>query len=178
MNIRKLWRWAQDKTGKSSGPIRLPKRSGSPPQTTSVSPHQQLDQGSSAFLIDELCRRCRTLPGVREQPSAKAVAGTRALWLVPHLGQGPAEAFLVDGEFIHIHLVGSLHMALPPRWLREATRKGWAETHPMVRARLITSGIVLVYAARDERELTIVFRLVTQAYRHACGEQDGDDGSR
>lgn len=149
----------------------LPLRRGIRPQTTPTNPHTQLDQQpASADVRERLAARVFALPGVRERPSAISVAGARALWL--DAPAGPADAFMVGGEFAHLHPSPdlSLHVALPPPLARAAVETGWGEVHPVARRGLIPAHVVMLYAPRDDHELDVVSRLVEAAWRHASGE--------
>jgi hypothetical protein len=47
---------------------------------------------------------------------------------------GPADAFMAEREFCHVHAQGdfSLHATLPLPWAAAAERAGWAEPHFLV----------------------------------------------
>ncbi|HSK82265.1 MAG TPA: hypothetical protein VK902_02520 [Rubrobacter sp.] len=47
----------------------LPKRSGSRPRTTPISPHTQLEQNPQPEMVEKLARRGFALPGVEEVQS-------------------------------------------------------------------------------------------------------------
>ena len=131
----------------------------------------QLDQLPPARVIASLAELLFSLPGVREQPSAISVPGARALWLEPDTARGPREAFLVGREFAHLHPPpeGSLHAALPPSAAAEAIVRGWAEIHPVARMGLIPENVVMLYAPRDEAEMTVVLELVRSSLQFARG---------
>lgn len=155
----------------------LPPRRGPRPQTTPTNPHTQLDQQPEGSAVGErLADRVFALPGVRERPSAISVPGARALWL--DAPAGPADAFMVGGEFAHLHPSPdlSLHVALPPPLARTAVEAGWGEVHPVARRGLIPAHVVMLYAPRDDHELDVVAGLVEAAWRYASGEAgiDGD----
>lgn len=146
----------------------LPERSGPRPRTTPTNPHQQLDQHPDPVVIERLAERLFALPGVVEAPSMISVPGARALLLA----DGPVnpQAVMVGSEFAHLHPLpdGSLHVSLPPARAREAIESGWAEAHPL--ARFFHSGLVMLYAPRDDGEADVVTGLVREAYRFARGE--------
>jgi hypothetical protein len=145
----------------------LPQRPGTKPKTTPQTPHQQLDQISPVELQERLWQRMLTLPCVFDRPSGISVHGTRALWL-----QDPTDraAFMIGAEFAHLHPAydGSLHMTLDPASHAIALAGGWAEPHPLA-GRYAPTSTVLVYGARDEYELEILWWLVQQSWRHASG---------
>lgn len=150
--------------------LSLPSREGPRPLTTSVNPHQQLDQRPPAELVAGLAARCFSLPGVVERPSLVSVPGARALCLQED-GKARPEAFMAGREFAHIHPLpdGSLHLSLTPDDAREVLARGWGEEHPMVRAGVLPPGIVMIYAPRTEPELDVVMRIVQASLRFAAG---------
>jgi hypothetical protein len=148
----------------------LPLRSGSRPRTTPSNPHTQLDQQpSDSRLVEELARRVFALPGVVEAPSRISVPGARALMLAPGEPVGPPEAFMVPGEFAHVHPAPdhSLHAMLPLDLAAAAIEAGWAEPHPVARMGLIPHTAVMLYAPRDEAELDVVEALVRASHAFA-----------
>jgi hypothetical protein len=150
--------------------MQLPPRSGPRPSTTPSNPHTQLDQQpSDARLVAELARRIFALPGVVEQPSRISVPGARALILAPGEPVGPPEAFMVPGEFAHVHPAPdhSLHAMLPLDLAAAAIERGWAEPHPVARMGLIPHTAVMLYAPRDEAELDVVEQLVRASHAFA-----------
>ena len=60
-----------------------------------------------------------------------------------------------------------LHLALPVPVGRSAVAAGWAEAHIGVAAGLVAATVVLLYAPRDDRELTVVLSLLQQSFRFA-----------
>lgn len=153
-------------------PHALPPRSGARPRTTPTNPHTQLDQQpADSALRDRLAQRLFALPDVEERPTRISVPGARALWLRDDVPAGPAEAFMIEREFAHLHPGSdqSLHAALPPEVARAAIDAGWAELHPVARRGLIPPTTVMLYAPRTEDELDVVFQLVLASYRFAGG---------
>ncbi len=144
-------------------PSSLPRRPGERPRTTPTNPHTQLDQQpEDPALAEELARRVFALPGVIEGPSHISVPGARALILAPGEAAGPPQAFLVGREFAHLHPPPdrSAHAMLPLDLVREAVRAGWAESHPVARRGLIPHNAVMLYAPRDDAELTVIETLL------------------
>jgi hypothetical protein len=148
----------------------LPRRRGPRPRTTPSNPHTQLDQQpSDPRLVEELARRVFALPGVVERPSRISVPGARALMLAPGEPPGPPEAFMVPGEFAHVHPAPdhSLHAMLPLELAEAAIEAGWAEQHPVARMGLIPATAVMLYAPRDDEELDVVEGLVRASHAFA-----------
>ena len=80
---------------------------------------------------------------------------------------------MVGREFAHLHPPPdqSLHITLPERRAREAIQAGWAEFHPLVEEGQLPPTVVMVYAPRDEAELTVVSGLVRESYQFARGRE-------
>ena len=150
----------------------LPTRAGERPRTTPTNPHTQLDQQPTDLRwVEELAERVFALPGVVEEPSRISVPGARALVLAPGEPTGPAEAFLIDREFAHLHPAPdhSLHAMLPTETADDAVAAGWAEPHPVALRGLIPPTAVMLYAPRDETELEVIETLVRASYAFARG---------
>ena len=109
------------------------------------------------------------LPGVREEPSRISVPGARALVLGDGEPTGPPEAFLIAREFAHLHPAPdhSAHAMLPPDVVEPAVAAGWAEPHPVARLGLIPSTAVMLYAARDYEELSVIETLIRASHAFA-----------
>ncbi len=153
----------------------LPVRSGVRPTTGPAMPHQQLDQNAPPSLQEELWQRMTQLEGVQVGGSHVSLPDSRALHLDPQLARGPADAYMLGTEFVHLHgpADGSLHAMLPPAVAREAVEKGWAELHPMAQQGFAPSHLVMIYGPRDDAELEIVWRLVEAGYSFARGRETG-----
>lgn len=150
----------------------LPRRRGSPPNTTPTNPHTQLDQQPAGqSMRDELAARVFSLPDVEERPTMISVPGARALWLRDGVQPGPPDAFMIEREFAHLHpgQDQSLHATLPTDLAQEAIDMGWAELHPVARRGLIPPTTVMLYAPRTQDELEVVYSLVLASYRFAGG---------
>jgi luciferase-like monooxygenase len=150
----------------------LPRRAGTRPRTTPTNPHTQLDQQpGDARLPGELARRIFAIPGVVEQPSGISVPGARALVLAPGEPTGPPEAFLIGREFAHLHPAPdhSAHAMLPPKLVDETVTAGWGEPHPAARAGVIPPTAVMLYAPRDEDELSVIETLIRASRTFAGG---------
>jgi|SRR5581483_1958175 len=154
-----------------SGVARLPGRVGPRPQTGPMMPHQQLSQNAPQPLQERLFQRARTLAGVTVRESRVSVPGARAL-VLEEGSRGPREAFMVDGEFAHLHppYDGSLHLILPEEAAREVIERGWGELHPAARMGMIPATALMVYGPRDEEELETVWAILRISYEHARGE--------
>lgn len=149
----------------------LPDRSGPRPTTQVQSGQSQLDQNGLAALVDRLVEATTGLDGVRLGPSGIGGPSARAGHLLPEVANGPAEAFIVGTEFGHLHNdgSGSLHMVLPTVRATEAVDAGWAEWHPTVTAHERPPNLVLVYGARSDDDLEVIWRLLQDSYSFARG---------
>jgi hypothetical protein len=58
----------------------------------------------------------------------------------------------------------------PPDIAKKAVDSGWAEVHPVARARLARENIGMIYDPRDDHEVDVVFSLVLAAYLYAGGK--------
>jgi hypothetical protein len=149
----------------------LPPRKGPTPRTHWGLPHQQLDQQpDDPSLRVRLADRLFALEGVVEEPSRISVPGARGAFLSPSADvRGPAAAFFVTTEFVHLHPEPdlSLHLHLPESLAEEATAAGWAELHPLVVAGQVPATRVMIFAPRDDHEVEIVWRLVQASYSFA-----------
>lgn len=102
-----------------------------------------------------------------------SVPDAQALIFDPGNAGGPPEAFLVPGEFAHLHPHPDhyLHVALPLALAQQAVQAGWAEQHPIARSGLIPPGSVMLYAPRDDAEVDVVAALFRAAWEHARGAE-------
>lgn len=157
---------------------RLPARAGGRPSTTPATPHLQLDQHGSRDLTRQLWQRMQCMEGVVGSRSGISAPTTVAVHLHPDLAVGPDEAFMVGTEFAHLHGdgSGSLHLSLPLPAARDVIERGWGETHPVVAMGYGPPNWVMLYGARDDVELQVVWDLVRTSYAFARGSLD-DAGS-
>jgi len=150
----------------------FPPRPGHKPRTTDHEPHQQIDQHADPAFWDELHRRCFSLPGVTEEDSKISLPGARALVLDESLARGQNEAFIIEREFAHIHPRpdASTHLKLPLELAVLAIGAGWAEPHNVVWLGLAPANTVMLFAPRTEEELDVIWSLVEESHRFACGD--------
>jgi hypothetical protein len=147
-------------------------RKGALPRTARLLPHRQLDQLATPAMYERLLELCGRALGIGFRESRLASRDTIALWGSGELAKGPADAFIDDHEFCHIHSLpeGSIHLTLPRDLARQAVALGWAEPHILARSGLQSGTLVMVYAPRDEEDLQSVWRLIMASYRFAMGE--------
>ncbi|MHB8325300.1 MAG: luciferase domain-containing protein [Candidatus Dormibacteria bacterium] len=152
--------------------MEVPPRPGLRPRTTHTNPHTQLDQQPTDVGVrDRLVASLSRLLSVRWGPSAISVPGAEALWLEETAARGPADAFLIGREFVHLHPAPdfSLHAMVPPALVDILVARGWGEPHPVARMGLIPPTAVMVYAPRDDGERAVVEAVVRASHRYATG---------
>lgn len=147
----------------------LPQHAGPRPATTDTNPHTQLDQQPEAPLSHEIEGRVRQLAGVVLAPSRRAPPNTTGFYLEPEHANGPADGFMLETEFSHVHPGPdvSLHLTLPEPLRTQAVEKGWAEPHPLAGQPTISHLIVLLYAPRDRQELAVINSLIEASWAYA-----------
>lgn len=113
-----------------------------------------------------MLERVGKLRGVSIGDSLVSVPGALAFHLDESVDSGPAAAFVMNHEFGHLHPPhdSSLHLMARPESICRYLENGWAEMHPDV------PGLALVFGPRDEDELEVVWSLVEDTYRYACGD--------
>ncbi len=148
----------------------LQPRTGLRPITRRI-PHLQLEQWPVPTLIEKLSDLVLDLAHVKQRESRLTDKDTKAIYLTGDFSRSPANAFIDDHEFCHLHPPpeGGVHLTLPQPLRDQAIALGWAEYHPLSGVEMISDSLVLVYAPRDEPELRIAIELVTASYRFASG---------
>lgn len=81
---------------------------------------------------------------------------------------GHADALASNGEIAHVHESdGSMHMIMSRPDANAAIRAGWAERHGLAGVTLgLPGAYMMVYAPRDDRELSVVGRLLDASIAH------------
>lgn len=122
-------------------------------------------------MIRELIDHSIKLPSVRPQQSRVAAKSTIALSLIHPHARGPAEAFIDDSEFCHLHSAprGSMHLVLPGGLREGILARGWGEMHPGGRSGVLPTTVVMIYAPRDAAELEVALKLIRLSYDFATG---------
>lgn len=148
----------------------LPNRAGPPPQVSVTTPQQQESQNAPAEMQEALHTRLAALDAVVTAPSRISVPGARAFTLAPVDAGGPDDAYIVPGEFAHLHPAfdGSLHLTLPIPQAHDVLGKGWGVAHPLAGIRL-TPGMIMVFGPRNDNELDVVAGIVAASHAYARG---------
>ncbi|MGI5286248.1 luciferase family protein [Nonomuraea polychroma] len=150
--------------------LNLPARSGDRPRTGPSVPHVQLSQRSPDEIREQLKQWMSTeLPSTEIRPSEIAEPRSIAFFLaggaVPPRGAVLLPPRLI-AEFAHIHVDGSLHLALSHEDQRELIDQGWGERHPLYSP---TINVVMLYGPRTVEELEVAKGVVAASYRYATG---------
>lgn len=151
----------------------LKPRAGSRPKTNSCLPHSQLTDTAPLRVWESLkARLFSEFPGT-EGPKRSLVSLPDSLALTVAAGAPFVERnSLIGPEFAHLHgsRDGSLHIRLTDADARELLVKGWGELHLMAGPRGLPTGLVMVYAPRDEEEVSIIMSIITASYKFVRGE--------
>lgn len=153
--------------------LTFPMRAGPRPTTTTINPHEQLDQNAPPSLQQQLIAQVVAWRHVSLGDSFISY-GSRAFLLDRAMMGGPPEAFLgPTNEFAHVHpaVDGSMHAKLPPVIGLAAEHAGWAEPHPMAARQGPPITNYMLYGPRDEAELSVVLQLLRSSYEFALGER-------
>lgn len=149
----------------------LSARYGPRPATTPHAPHSQIDQipNDRQQLGQALLSALSALPGVETGGSRRAPPGTVGLYLRHGRPTERPRAFLLGHEFAHVHLEddGSLHTVLPEPLRSNAIATGWAEPHPLAGYPTVSPDTVMIYAPRNQEEVSMVAWLVRNAHAYA-----------
>lgn len=152
--------------------INLGIRSGIKPKTTPATPHEQLDQIAPLALQERLVSMAANLDGVHLGRSRISGPGTRAFLLdEKRVSLGPRHAFILPGEFAHIHPAsdGSLHINLPEAVLAKALQAGWGEIHPAAGQFGTPRTVAMIYGPRNETDFIAVWSLLRISHAFATG---------
>ncbi|EFC81452.1 luciferase family protein [Parafrankia sp. EUN1f] len=149
----------------------LPPRTGHRPRTGPAVPHEQLTQPSPPPVRDQLVRWMSTqLPGTRTGESEISLPGALAVFLDSFACAEGAVLLppRLDAELGHVHVDGSLHVALPRDDQEELLAKGWGERHPLYSPSV---NVVMLYAPRTVEELDVARSVLDASYRYAIGRE-------
>ena len=151
--------------------LKLARRAGPKPDTTSQLPHSQLTQHVPDEVVQKLHQWCFALPNVNNEPSGISVPGARALVL--HEGvECNHQAFMIGREFAHIHPHpdnGSMHVKLTAEEAEYVVGAGWGEDHYLVTQGHYPKGLIMVFSPRDDAELEEIKKIVSKSYDYATG---------
>jgi hypothetical protein len=148
----------------------LPDRFGPRPRSTVSLPFRQLEQFPPADIHRRLLELSVDMPHVHARQSRLASPNCVALCVDDAVSVGPLNSFIDGHEFCHLHPrpEGCIHVKLPPSVVEAVAALGWAERHPLHRLGLLDN-LVMIYAPRDECELSVVLTLIDCARQFATG---------
>ncbi|SBW23253.1 hypothetical protein FDG2_3707 [Candidatus Protofrankia californiensis] len=147
----------------------LPQREGDRPDTGPAVPHVQFTQTSPKAVREQLRQWMSTeFPDTVTGPSEISDPGAFAVFLDGH---APAKGAVLlpprlTAEFAHVHVDGSLHLALSPEDQKKLLARGWGEPHPLYSAEI---NVVMLYAPRTVEELDVARTVLEASYRYATG---------
>ncbi len=153
----------------------MPARAGERPETTDTNPHTQLtQQPEDLSFIESLTEWAFQLTHIEKRPSAISVPGAMAMWLEAGHACDRCNAFMVGTEFAHFHPEPdySLHLGLPKADAEFVIEKGWGEWHPMILRGVLPPNIIMLYAPRNQEELTVSRLILKRSYDFAKGAFD------
>jgi len=143
-------------------------RQGEIPITTHSIPHAQETQNSSEEMMDALVDYMFSLPNLRKVSSRNSFPSAVGAYINENIPINGA----VDREFIHIHRetgLGSMHAMFPDDAVETILSNNWGIVHPMSR-NWSNKKILMIYAPRDEQDLTEIKKIVKYAYEYALAE--------
>ena len=156
-----------------SDAFELPVREGHHPEIGQKPPQLQFsDLGPEDIRLALRKWAFSTFPNVREHDTMISVPTSRALWLEEGISAAHDDAFMPtpgSREFCHLHEDGSFHAVVDVAIEDEILGKQWGVRH-MYYDRGVKE--MLVYAPRNENELTVAKRIITESYRYASGDVD------
>ena len=152
----------------------IPKRIGDKPVTGSQPPHLQFSEQSPGELFEKMAQWALfdlpdIVPYIRKHPTLISVPSSQALWL-DESKPAVKNAFMPPSgsrAFAHLHADGSWHLVVDENTVEEIINAGWGERHPWYDRGVLE---VMVYAPRNEDELSIVKQLVKTSIEHASSE--------
>jgi hypothetical protein len=151
--------------------IALPFREGEHPEIGQEPPQLQFsDLGPEDVRLALKEWAFSTFPNVIEHDTAISVPTTRALWLDESVLAAHDDAFMPtpgSREFCHLHRDGSFHAVVDVSVEDEILEKRWGVRH-MYYDRGVKE--MLVYAPRNDDELIVAKKIVTESYRYASGD--------
>jgi hypothetical protein len=151
--------------------FKLPVREGHHPKIGQVPPQLQFsDFGPDEIRLELIEWSFNTFPNVREHDTLISVPTSRALWLDEKVKAAHDDAFMPppnSREFCHLHADGSFHTVVAVVVEDEILEQQWGVRH-MYYDRGVKE--VLVYAPRNDNELTVAKKIILESYRYASGD--------
>ena len=152
---------------------KLPQKKGKRPKTRGPMPHIQLDQLADPEIEQKLGEAIFSHQSFIERPSGYSLPGARGIYL-KNGDEAKVRIPIGSGtEIGHIHPhpeLGSMHLHLPEPLARELIEKGWGEFHPLVQQGAFPPNIVMLYAPRDDNEISVIQWFVEASYSYVKSE--------
>ena len=149
----------------------LPLRVGEAPEIGKVPPQLQFSDLGPETIRSALKEWAfSAFSHARENDTLISVPSSRALWLDESIPAAHEDAFMPPSgsrEFCHLHEDGSFHAVVANAVEDEILAKRWGVRH-MYYERGVKE--VLVYAPRNEEELSVAKRIISMSYLYASGE--------
>jgi hypothetical protein len=151
--------------------IDLSVREGERPEIGQEPPQLQFsDLGPEDVRLELKTWAFSTFPNVTENDTAISVPTSRALWLDEKVSAAHDDAFMPtpgSREFCHLHEDGSFHAVVDAPIEEEILAKRWGVRH-MYYDRGVKE--LLVYAPRNDDEVIVAKKIITESYRYASGD--------
>ena len=152
----------------------IPKRVGDKPLTGQQPPHLQFSDLSPKEVFEKMEQWAlfdlpEKVPFIRKHPTLISVPSSQALWL-DESKAAAKNAFMPPShsrEFAHLHADGSWHLVVAENTVEEIIMAGWGERHPWYDKGVLE---VMIYAPRNDDELSIIKQLVITSIEHASNE--------
>lgn len=153
--------------------VKLPIREGKHPQIGQKPPQLQFsDFGPEEIRLALREWAFNAFPNVTEHDTAISVNASRALWLDEEVLAAHDDAFMPtpgSREFCHLHQDGSFHAVVAVEIENEILKQQWGVRH-MYYNRGVKE--VLVFAPRNDAELIVAKKIITESYRYASGDRE------
>lgn len=169
----------------------LPLRSGPRPVADGIVPHRQMTDNAAESMASPLSQM---MLGYLDAPEYKGRLEVKkshyelhndALYVKDPSSDRrdlPQTARVAKGEVMHIHPNRSLHVYLHPADARVVIEKGWGERHRLSRTWPwwmdwrqdflgLTNTWIMIYGARDEKEVDIARRITREGVRWMLGDR-------
>lgn len=155
----------------------LPPRQGAKPRLDIRFPCLQLEDRSPEEVFAHLLASLSSIPDstVALLCHPRYPADTRLLLLDESVAKGQPEAFLHGFGYAIVRPDGSTELRLRPEWAALVLARHWCTIHPLARymAGAVPPQTLILFAPRDQQEVSIIQRIITCAAWYARGHVHG-----